>query len=99
MSDVHFATTLHETMAAVGQAVAEVFSVVTYRTEAQPTLSEADFADHARLHHLDLAHSIIARDAGGNLVGVAVLGRRVTRAGAAISASYLPGVDKVSATV
>ena len=80
MPEITFSTTAEIGIAALAQAVSNVFQSVPYEHEPFPPPTAEFFIDGFRVHDVDLAHSVVARDAGGQIVGIAVLARRGERA-------------------
>lgn len=80
MSEITYGTTAEIGVAALAQAVSAVFQNVPYEHEPFPPPTPEFFIDGFRVHNVDLAHSVVARDAAGQIVGIAVLARRGERA-------------------
>jgi GNAT superfamily N-acetyltransferase len=80
MSEITFSATPEVGVAALAQAASAVFQSVPYEHEPFPPPTPEFFIDGFRVHNVDLAHSVVARDAGGQIVGIAVLARRGERA-------------------
>jgi len=80
MSEITFSTTAEIGVAALARAVSAVFQIVPYEHEPFPPPTPEFFIDGFRVHNADLAHSVVARDASGQIVGIAVLARRGERA-------------------
>jgi ribosomal protein S18 acetylase RimI-like enzyme len=76
MSEITFSTTAEIGIAALARAVSAVFQSVPYEHEPFPPPTPEFFTDGFRVHNVDLGHSVVARDAGGQIVGIAVLARR-----------------------
>jgi ribosomal protein S18 acetylase RimI-like enzyme len=80
MSEITFSTTAEIGIAALARAVSDVFQSVPYEHEPFPPPTPEIFIDGFRVHDGDLAHSVVASDASGQIVGIAVLARRGERA-------------------
>ena len=80
MSEITYITTAEVGVAALARAVSAVFQSVPYEHEPFPPPTPEFFLDGFRVHDVDLAHSVVARDDGGQIVGIAVLARRGERA-------------------
>jgi ribosomal protein S18 acetylase RimI-like enzyme len=80
MSEITFSTTAEVGIAALARAVSDVFQSVPYEHEPFPPPTPEFFVDGFRVHNVDFGHSVVARDADGQIVGIAVLARRGERA-------------------
>jgi ribosomal protein S18 acetylase RimI-like enzyme len=80
MSEITYSTTAEIGVAALARAVSDVFQSVSYEHEPFPPPTPEFFVDAFRVHSVDLANSVVARDAGGQIAGIAVLARRGERA-------------------
>ena len=80
MPEITFSTTAEVGIAALARAASAVFQSLPYEHEPFPVPPPEDFAGNYRVHDADLEHSVVARDDGGQIVGVAVLARRGQRA-------------------
>ena len=78
--EITYSTTAEIGVAALARAVSDVFQSLPYEHEPFPPPTPEFFIDGFRVHDVDLAHSVVARDAGGQIVGIAVLARRGGRA-------------------
>jgi ribosomal protein S18 acetylase RimI-like enzyme len=80
MSEIAYSTTAEIGVAVLARAVSDVFQSVPYEHEPFPPPTPEFFIDAFRVHGVDLAHSVVASDVGGQIVGIAVLARRGERA-------------------
>ena len=80
MSEITFSTTTEIGIAALARAAVAVFQDVPYEHEPFPLPTPEEFIDSYRVFNADLEHSVVARDEGGQIVGIAVLARRGQRA-------------------
>ena len=78
--EITYSTTAEIGVAALARAVSDVFQSVPYEHEPFPPPTPEFFIDGFRVHDVDLAHSVVAREDEGQMVGIAVLARRGERA-------------------
>ena len=78
--EITYSTTAEIGIAALAQAVSDVFQSLPYEHEPFPPPTPAFFIDGFRVHNADLGHSVVARNTNGQIVGIAVLARRGQRA-------------------
>jgi ribosomal protein S18 acetylase RimI-like enzyme len=80
MSEITYSTTAEIGIGALARAASAVFQEVPYEHEPFPVPPPEDFAGNYRVYSADLERSVVARDAAGQIVGIAVLARRGQRA-------------------
>jgi len=80
VSDITYSTTSEIGIAALARAASAVFQSLPYEHEPFPVPPPEFFAGNYRVYNADLEHSVVARDGGGRIVGIAVLARRGNRA-------------------
>src|SRR4030043_553381 len=80
MSEITYVTTAEVGIGALARAASAVFQDLPYEHESFPVPPPEDFAANYRVYDADLVHSVVACDASGRIVGIAVLARRGDRA-------------------
>jgi len=76
-AEITIGTSVDAPIAALAQAAGAAWQNVPYDAVEPEVLPTAQsYADHCRVHDIDLAHSVVARDASGRIIGFAMLARR-----------------------
>lgn len=81
MSEIEFPATAQMSMEDISQAVRAVWAKVEYDRSDEPEEPETveSYAQYCRVNNIDLAHSVVARDEGGHVIGISMLGVRGDR--------------------